>query len=797
MYLKQSDFTNAVRTSVHALRDCDPKQMTDTVMSDFNRFLNSHQTMELNSTFTVYFQVLSPQHTACVQNRRKAIPVRHKTGTHSGNTCRAKGSLLSLPVGFPDSPFAFLNLCTVVNLLFGWLKYNNLVDYKIVKTLCNVKQNNLEKNGAGEIMVTLMDMFYEITLVERGKLDLNVIVPIFSRLMNVQVHVICSFSGCVPTLISYPPKNDYSLQRLYFVEYQEHLYFIEKLDTCFRYNRKCICFDCKRFYSSGFDSYHVCKERRNCYYCKGILMAPNTLEMPTAGELVLFCDSEIKPTFNQYCEVCNRTFWSQKCFNNHLQFCKKNNYGWFCDACDTFVNLKLPAKVLKERHTCGNKLYRCKYCFEIKENEHVCKVETQTFHKEWCNLGFINIKSVFPSSGNCNECFQKREKFMTEHNLNFKQLFQHNEYPNLSCANHTEKSDCTHCNVISVIVEKNRFEFSEEIFCDDILNINVNSTFNFKYSQTKTPVTKTCYKAKKRVQSTNNLHDELFKKNKGWAAASKFMYFLRNEDIANTTFLVPSDEMMQAIYQIVLAHFVKPDVIQKGRKVFLLELPGIKVRFINFSSYVSGTLGDLKKQFCISQSLHFFPQSWNQNKNYFYEGSLPPLNDFFEFNDSEDDRKAKTFFYNSLRYPWNFKNEIIENCRTNCQVFSTACLKFLKLCFQLQTKIAHLTKNATFEAIHPFGGRLSSLSGFSMAVFKFYFLNKTPMFTVLLPYSGSPTGSSKGEYECLSLLAYEHPELELKTAFNNPGKLNYIVVYYKNYIVVYCKVLVKCFFYFI
>jgi hypothetical protein len=765
--------------------------MTDRVMSDFNRFLNSHETMPLNSTFTVYFKVLSPEHINYFKNRRKAIPVRHNTGSGEPNSCRGKGALLTMPNGFPDFPTAFVDLCVVVNLIFGWLKHYNHVDHNILKTLCNVKHNNAEKNSAGALLLTYVDMFFEFTELPREKLNLHQAVPIFSKLVNAQIHVICSFAAGGPGLISYPRKNDYSLHRLYFVEYKTHLYFVDKLNTCFRYNKKCICFDCKTFYSSGFDSYHICKERRNCYFCKGTFMTHSTIEVP--HEPILFCDSEINVTYSVPCYVCERIFPSQKCFDNHAFFCKKNKYGWYCKNCDTFVNLKSPAAEIKKLHKCGVKVLKCRFCYELKDDKHLCKVEKQATHKEWCNLGFLSMKFVFPSSGNCNLCFEMKKKFCQENNLTLKELFLHTEYNRLCCTHHQDSLEYPRPNVISIIHETNRFEFEEKIFCDNEFKIEVNNSFTFQYAKTVKPVTKTCYKAKRHVQNTVNIHDTLLKNTKGVTAGDKLIYFLRNGGSENCTFLVATDEIMQAVLQLTLKHFQNPDLIQKGRKILLIELPGVKVRFINFSSYIQGSLIELAAQFEVPRPFHFFPNCWNNKKNYHYEGKVPDLNDFFEFNDTENDRKLIALFYQTLSSMWSFTDQLIENCRTNCLIFSEVCLKFTKMCFNLERKIAHMTEKCDTEAVLPFGARLSSLSGFTMSLFKYYFLSDNVMYTVMLPYSGSPTSSSKGEYECLSFLAFKQPELNLQTAFNNPGNtyILFIRLYLtlQNYLTVIAKAL--------
>jgi hypothetical protein len=130
----------------------------------------------------------------------------------------------------------------------------------------------------------------------------------------------------------------------------------------------------------------------------------------------------------------------------------------------------------------------------------------------------------------------------------------------------------------------------------------------------------------------------------------------------------------------------------------------------------------------------------------------------------------------SLKNPWNFKDEIIQVARNDSKIFTDSCLEFLKLTFQLQSKIAKFQNLPVTHSIHAFGAQLCSISSFTMAVFKYYFYNKShyTMFSVMAPYNGNCTKSSKGEYEFMTFLSYKRPELQIRTAFNHPeGQKNF------------------------
>ena len=77
MTICQKNLVNSIRSSVYGLQSNDTKGMVDHIMSDFNRFINSNETLPLDeSSFEVYFKVLSEAHVNYTKHRRKAVPIR-------------------------------------------------------------------------------------------------------------------------------------------------------------------------------------------------------------------------------------------------------------------------------------------------------------------------------------------------------------------------------------------------------------------------------------------------------------------------------------------------------------------------------------------------------------------------------------------------------------------------------------------------------------------------------------------------------------------------------------------------
>jgi hypothetical protein len=774
MTLNQKNFTNGVRTSVHVLSDCNVQKMAETVMSDFNRFLNSNQSLELDSTFKIYFKVLSEVHVHYSKNRRVAVPIRHnKTGNSS--TLRLRGSLISLPAGYPDDPLAFLNMCVLINLIFGWLKYHNNGQHAILKKLTLASKNNFAKNNAGKLLDKLVNEFCRTTNTKReGPYQLDLILPIFADYCKCQIHIIRSLEGIDPMILSHPEKNDYSKQRIYFFEHNNHLYLIDHFSTFCNYYKKGICVDCRKFYSHSYQNRHKCPKRDRCYKCQGILKTKETIQNP--GEGLIFCDSKLFKNY-QFCNKCQQTFDTPTCFTNHQKACVKDKFGWKCLKCNVFLNIKGDIANLQKNHICGERTKRCQYCFCIKEQKHLCQIPDQFEHLEWPNLAFLTMKFKTYITGNCNNCYLLKKKFALENNLSFKDLFKHKDYKTLFCSTHLCGTEYPEPNVINLYWEANeRFSFSEYVFADDNLEMNINNTFCYVYANTKKNLSFTIFKGRKRVHNTSNIHNQHIKNMNGPFAIQKFFHFLFNSNVANTTFIVPSNKILVTILKAFLRQKLKPDVIQKGREIYVLEIPGLKCRFVNFTHYMSGSFYELAANFNIPYSPIFFPECWNETKNYFYNHDLPPLCDFYLFDDTVSTRRQKQNYYKMLQKPWNFFEKLHETARNDLKIFTNVCLYFVQICFDLQKDIAKFTSTKNKEAIHPFGAQLCSLSSFTMAIYKFYFYNKSneKLFTVMAPYNGLASKSSKGEYEFMSLLCFYNPDLKIQTAFNHEdGQKNF------------------------
>lgn len=210
---------------------------------------------------------------------------------------------------------------------------------------------------------------------------------------------------------------------------------------------------------------------------------------------------------------------------------------------------------------------------------------------------------------------------------------------------------------------------------------------------------------------------------------------------------------------------VTPEIIQQGSKINYLEVPQLKITFLNAENFVKGSVFELAAQFGLSFNHTFFPISWNQPELYKYEGKKPNLADFFWYSDSAADKAIKKTFHGTLPELFIAKDQLLATVRNESLLFAKACLLYLKNAFSLQNDLAKISGKET-EAIHSFGWNIFSLSGFAYSVYRFYFMNDCDIYSVMKPYSSGIT-SSRGEYEWTT---YENEKLYgdmILNEFNN------------------------------
>ena len=77
-----------------------------------------------------------------------------------------------------------------------------------------------------------------------------------------------------------------------------------------------------------------------------------------------------------------------------------------------------------------------------------------------------------------------------------------------------------------------------------------------------------------------------------------------------------------------LEHGFCPTVIRKGRKILVIEIKALGIRFLTSNAYLTGNEYTISEQFDIKFDSHFIPNQLIHRDNFDYEGIIPKLKYF-------------------------------------------------------------------------------------------------------------------------------------------------------------------------
>jgi len=773
--INQNDLINGIRSSVHVLKENTIRGMVQNVMSTFHRYVNSNQNITLNDTFEVFFKIVSGIHVNSAGHRRKAIPLRTLVGTH-GQSSRGiqRGGIIDVPVGIESKPDQFKDRCVLVCLVFQYIKFFKPHLYPVVKHLV-MKNSSVKKKEVSieTIENEILQFCTETGISPTGPHDLLNTADLFSKQRNCQIIIISSMDGASPSINLFPPKINFEMPRLYFYLKGSHLLCIDNVQCFFRFHKKRICFGCKKFFYCNQYALnaHKCHQLQCCALCYGIRMPPNF--WPLFNELLTFCDSSIAGASTEpiHCKRCNHRFQSKKCFDNHWLRCSKHTMPYYCDNCKTFVSvLGRTIDEAKRSHVCGEKLKRCKVCFKVTSESHDCEIEKVKKDESWPIVGVLSMMFQNVSNDGCEKCYILKMNFAKEHNLSIEVLLKHEQYKLIVCNDHKDmQSTILKSNAISIWFEIDRFIFHQQNFLDDNLVLVAEGVSEsnrlVQYSNHPLPFVREESKSSKNLSP----HLKAFFNSKFQSAEKKFFQFLLSGQASKTVFIVENDLAMLKLLEIFLTFQIQPNVIQKGKKVFCLDIKQFQVKFINFASYVSGNLDSWVKQFNINTLVPYFPDSLNTD---YKLNQLEPVTldfeSFLNFGDTKELIENKKTFFQNLPNPVLLKRLLLEVLVQKTSMLLSAVTAYLKQSFELETLIARSLNQLEKNPIHPFNKSIVSNPAFVITICQYFFLNEHSICTVRNPYSSMPASVSLGEYEYTSYLAWKHPSLQIENCFTGP-----------------------------
>jgi len=757
--------------------------MVDRILKMLNQFLISNQTLKLNETFKVYLKVLSLEHMkhkaiTKARNHPKRTTKFYKK--HYGARIKATKKYnffwaLDVPDSYPNEPIkdVFKNKCFLTATILGLLQ-NEFYKSKRNDTRFLYIQNinstsKKKKTHAGNLLYKeLTEILQKTKLPLNGPYELESTSKVLSEHYKCQFFIFDGVDNSNKITFMYPDIYDDTLIPIYLyqpLDAPNHVVFIRHLNSYFKSNVK-ICFACKKIFLT-YNYKHLCKKSKCCFSCRRFFLSEKTYVHERL--LTNFCNKNLTSESSFNCNLCNVTCYSNHCFLGHKLLCTgKGTFGYKCLKCNKFTyrHGNLNGTDLKNSHVCGENKY-CNYCREFKTENHLCKLTKDVMLTWDSKLAFIGMEHFDNSSENCLICYDLK----TQNSVNS------------FCDNHSNlDTDIEPCIVII---------YHENVKASNVSNFTkyVVDTFNNEPEILKEENVilssellnkKTNSKKRKNVKQTLDFKENLknLHRRNNFFLLDKVISLITRPEWFNTTFICQDND--SKCYMSLLKAFIRtgfcPVVVRNGRKILVLEIKPLQLRFITSNTYFDGNEYEFAQFNDIIFDKYYFPKLFLQSKNFNYEGDIPHKLFFTSITDNDKEIKKKEEFilnFQTKKYKWNFRKELITFCEQKLFLLALSSLRFINESLNFQTHLKQHLEIKDEKTLHPFAFPLCTMGGFTYTLFKLFYLNNLNIFTVNNEYGVSTKNVSKIEYEWSCYMQFLFPEKEFVSAFNNPNGQKY------------------------
>jgi G:T-mismatch repair DNA endonuclease (very short patch repair protein) len=787
----QEPMVNGLNTGAFDIHE-GASEMVKRLLQILNQFLISNQSLKVNDTFKVYVKVLSVEHVnfkAQMPKKKIRKTVRKHYGSKSAIQTKFSWAI-DVPNGNLEFGNIFENKCLLTSTILGIAQNNFFKSNRKDKTFLylqnlNSSYKNKQKHAFQILIGLLNDLLNKTKLPPEGPYDVQSTLTSLSTEFNCQFFIFDAIHNSTKLQYMYPTEYNNELMPIYLYQpfnNPDHVMMIKNLNSYFKKNVK-ICFYCKKTFKS-YIYRHLCTKVKVCFSCRRPFLNEKTYIHEKL--LFLFCDKNTNKLHSSICSKCNVTLNSPHCAKGHKTFCYgKGTFGWKCLLCKKFTYRfgKNNSMIIQNEHKCDVKT--CKFCFnKIKincEEMHLCKLKKEKYPSSFPSLAFIGMQHANSDNGKCLECFKIKENFKIKNKLTWKDVYTSDQFPNLSCTIHQNKSS-SNPNIIVIYKEttneKGLFDkyvlhdicSDEEDYCElnaVYINYLKSCSSNKETPKNLQPEKKEDFKTNSKILQDKDL--------KTLNLMDKLIYFLTTKDWNNTTFISQDQDSLN--YTAILLAFLQngfcPKLIQNGRHIIFMEILSTNIRFLKSNLFINQTEIDLISTYNINIDYHFFPEQFNIPQNFDYFGSVPSVKYFYSLQDSSGQKTKKNKFVSNLKaqnYKWRFQRELTYHCEQNVWILLCAFLHFVKDCLEFETLLKSTLPNLNLSQenhLLPCGYHVCSLSGYAFKLFKLLYLNFETIFCVKNEYGCNGKNVSRLEHDWASYLCFENPEKEYITAFNS------------------------------
>lgn len=567
--LYQEPLVNGLNTGGFDIQE-DSKKSVDRLLAMLEQYLISNQELSLNKSFKVYINVLSIDHDrykATLKRKTKTTPLK-KTKKVKVYGIRKKQSSnpdckyqMFWSIDIPQTiTQLFLHKCLLLCCLLGLLHHEYLENYRCNKFL--IIQNitsSIEKKKLNAKKLLMK----ELEKLENKLENLNEFHDIATKISDVYKCQIFIFKGkqkairiseIVPSIYSDNLKPIFLYQPL---EEPNHLVYIRNLTAFFR-NHSTICLACKKSFRTP-NYRHLCPVKSTCFSCRRFFQSESTYVNSMIKPY--FCDGKIVSQNSTFvtCFKCNVDILSPHCLNEHSKICNK---GWKCLKCKKFTyrsgdGLKTINEI-KQNHLCGYKV--CPYCKKQYEKNldkfHLCQFKSEIIKTNSPKLAFLNVEFIYDFSDNCPGCFEIREAFCFQNNIDWVTMTLSKEYPTLCCFRHKNKNRIFDPNIIVIYHEKYPFMYSKTILTSFMVFEYESEAYHFKNQSNFIVEFEECKKSKTFEVSLNILKKLFLSK----PLVYKFFKMICSDAWKNTTFVCLDEDgiLFVSIYAAIMIKILPP-----------------------------------------------------------------------------------------------------------------------------------------------------------------------------------------------------------------------------------------------
>jgi hypothetical protein len=575
------------------------------------------------------------------------------------------------------------NLCAARAILVGLTYFKDIeilgrtLDQNQIKYL-RTNRGRLQTDLAYELAAMIQ---YDHSSSEGFSLD---DIRAVEEALNIRVIIICAEN--FNSVIYKGLDIDADLPRVYLYKIKNHYNTIVKLNAF--YSSSYYCEKCFKPYQNK--SGHSCSKSKESALCL-MCMQPEH-------------NSSVKDKI--YCKACNRFCYNDECLKEHeFSVCF---VAYKCRRCN-----KLELRENEDEHKCG--VSKCRNCgFVGKRRDHRCFMQSKLAKGGKCEGGcsacsppkFVTVEVPITSSSSIeeHECVVNKPNFDECVKAQYrKMVLQH--HPDKETGNHEE---CVKLNnayaeirALSAPLTCSQFHENEETF--KVLGVECETkvgSFTKEKVVIELPLSdynKKCSFTERYIffdfeaQQNTGIHignfiaAHTFKGERfSFDSTDSFCSWLISEEHRNYTCISHYGKCYDNVFVLnyLVKSGIKPYTIYNGTKLLLIEIPALKMKFIDSHNFVSAPLASFPKTFGLTElKKGYFPHLFNTKENEKYVGSIPDAEYYSPDSMKEDAREAFLKWHSERvaeNYVFDFDKELKEYCHSDVDILRRSCLELRK-----------------------------------------------------------------------------------------------------------------------